>query len=194
MTPRREICNLSQRLCGNGRSPPLAQALGFRLALGSVGLRDLGVRFREHHRNRPRPRGATQPTLRSRNRPPRALKENRELAHGGKLSDSFRKIKSCHSVIFESALNVILPAATHLLITSCLTQSRHQSSTHASVSRDRRRVRFTPKSCRGCSCPSRPLWAMCGRLRVGKAFLTSAALVGAAMCSAFECGSHDRWP
>src|SRR5271156_5066991 len=40
----------------------------------------------------------------------------------------------------------------------------------------------------------RPLRVMCGRLRVGKAFLTSAALVGAAMCSAFECGSHDRWP
>ena len=38
------------------------------------------------------------------------------------------------------------------------------------------------------------LMAMCGRLRVGKGFLTSAALVGAAMCSAFECGSHDRWP
>ena len=25
-------------------------------------------------------------------------------------------------------------------------------------------------------------------------FFTYAALVGAAMCSAFECGSHDRWP
>ena len=31
-------------------------------------------------------------------------------------------------------------------------------------------------------------------LRVGKDFLTSAVLVGAAMCSAFECGSQDRWP
>ena len=25
-------------------------------------------------------------------------------------------------------------------------------------------------------------------------FFTYAALVGAPMCSAFECGSHDRWP
>ena len=38
------------------------------------------------------------------------------------------------------------------------------------------------------------LRAMCGRLRVGKDFLHVAGLVGAAMCSAFECGSHDRWP
>jgi hypothetical protein len=38
------------------------------------------------------------------------------------------------------------------------------------------------------------LWAMCGRLRVGKKNLHGAALVGAAMCSAFECGTHDRWP
>jgi hypothetical protein len=36
--------------------------------------------------------------------------------------------------------------------------------------------------------------AMCGRLRVGKENLHVAGLVGAAMCSAFECGSHDRWP
>ena len=38
------------------------------------------------------------------------------------------------------------------------------------------------------------LRAMCGRLRVGKDFLYECRLVGAAMCSAFECGSHDRWP
>jgi hypothetical protein len=36
--------------------------------------------------------------------------------------------------------------------------------------------------------------AMCGRLRVGKDFLLVAGPVGAAMCSAFVCGSHDRWP
>jgi hypothetical protein len=37
--------------------------------------------------------------------------------------------------------------------------------------------------------------SMCGRLRVGKNFLHyAAALVGAAMCSAFKRGSHDRWP
>ena len=29
---------------------------------------------------------------------------------------------------------------------------------------------------------------------LARTFFTSAALVGAAMCSAFECGSHDRWP
>ena len=33
-----------------------------------------------------------------------------------------------------------------------------------------------------------PLSAMCGRLRVGKSFLHVCSLVGAAMCSAFECG------
>ena len=38
------------------------------------------------------------------------------------------------------------------------------------------------------------LHAMCGRLGVGKDNLHVAALVGAAMCSAFRCGSHDRWP
>jgi hypothetical protein len=36
--------------------------------------------------------------------------------------------------------------------------------------------------------------AMCGRLRVGKRNLHVAGLVGAAMCSAFRCGSHNRWP
>jgi len=29
---------------------------------------------------------------------------------------------------------------------------------------------------------------------LARAFFTYAALVGAAMCSACECGSHDRWP
>jgi hypothetical protein len=29
---------------------------------------------------------------------------------------------------------------------------------------------------------------------LARAFFTSAALVGAAMCSAYQCGSHDRWP
>ena len=38
------------------------------------------------------------------------------------------------------------------------------------------------------------LHAMCGRLRVGKSFLHVCSMVGAAMCSAFRCGSHDRWP
>ena len=37
-------------------------------------------------------------------------------------------------------------------------------------------------------------WPMCGRLRVSKGFFTNAALVGAAMCSAFERGTRDRWP
>ena len=40
----------------------------------------------------------------------------------------------------------------------------------------------------------RQLCAMCGRLRVGKMNLHVAGLVGAAMCSACWCGSHDRWP
>jgi hypothetical protein len=29
---------------------------------------------------------------------------------------------------------------------------------------------------------------------LARTFFTSAALVGAATCSAFACGSHDRWP
>jgi transposase len=37
-------------------------------------------------------------------------------------------------------------------------------------------------------------WAMCGRLRVVKGLLHVAALVVAAMCSAFERGSQGRWP
>ena len=41
---------------------------------------------------------------------------------------------------------------------------------------------------------SRVKCAMCGRLRVGKENLHVALLVGAAMCSACWCGSHDRWP
>jgi hypothetical protein len=29
---------------------------------------------------------------------------------------------------------------------------------------------------------------------LARTFFTNAALVGAAMCSAYECGSRDRWP
>jgi hypothetical protein len=42
--------------------------------------------------------------------------------------------------------------------------------------------------------PVGPVGAMCGRLRVGKKNLHFAALVGAAMCSAYSRGTHDRWP
>ena len=42
--------------------------------------------------------------------------------------------------------------------------------------------------------PFHTAWAMCGRLRIGKENLHVAGLVGAATCSAFACGSHDRWP
>jgi hypothetical protein len=55
-------------------------------------------------------------------------------------------------------------------------------------------VRFTPESGHQLSEFGCPLCAMCGRLRVGKKKLHVTALVGAAMCSAFKCGSHDRWP
>src|SRR5438105_2129859 len=44
---------------------------------------------------------------------------------------------------------------------------------------------------RGSNCLLCP---MCGRLPVGEAFLHDCRLVGAAMCSACLCGSHDRWP
>jgi hypothetical protein len=53
-------------------------------------------------------------------------------------------------------------------------------------------VRFTPESGPRRRSSSCPLSAMCGRLRVGKENLHVALLVGAAMCSAFERGSHDR--
>jgi hypothetical protein len=29
---------------------------------------------------------------------------------------------------------------------------------------------------------------------LARTFFTSAVLVGAAMCSAYQCGSRDRWP
>jgi hypothetical protein len=64
----------------------------------------------------------------------------------------------------------------------------------ANTLRSHRDVRFTPENCRASSLTRCPLRAICGRLLVGKVYFTSAALVGAAMCSAFECGSHDRWP
>src|SRR5215510_11783995 len=38
------------------------------------------------------------------------------------------------------------------------------------------------------------IWAMCGRLLVDKENPPFAALVGAAMCSAFDCGTQNRWP
>jgi hypothetical protein len=55
-------------------------------------------------------------------------------------------------------------------------------------------VRFTQFATEIAQRPNMSRWAMCGRLRVGKKNLHVAALVGAAMCSAFECGTHDRWP
>jgi hypothetical protein len=55
-------------------------------------------------------------------------------------------------------------------------------------------VGFTPESGQIADISVCPLCAMCGRLRVGKAFLHVCRLVGAAMCSACLCGSHDRWP
>src|SRR5262249_30153348 len=49
-------------------------------------------------------------------------------------------------------------------------------------------VRFTPESGQTGDIADCPLCAMCGRLRVGKAFLHGCRLVGAAMCSACLCG------
>src|SRR5262245_47703761 len=48
-----------------------------------------------------------------------------------------------------------------------------------------RYVRFTLDNRHHRPPAGRPLWAMCGRLRVGKKNLHVAALVGAAMCSAY---------
>jgi hypothetical protein len=51
-------------------------------------------------------------------------------------------------------------------------------------------VRYAPNSDRmGTSRRTQAICAMCGRLRVGKAFLQVCRLVGAAMCSACLCGS-----
>ncbi|MGA9201738.1 MAG: hypothetical protein WBZ67_14705, partial [Pseudolabrys sp.] len=55
-------------------------------------------------------------------------------------------------------------------------------------------VRFGPKAdkrWRGCIIRFVPC---VDGSELARAFFTFAALVGAAMCSAFECGSHDRWP
>src|SRR3977135_2480277 len=57
-----------------------------------------------------------------------------------------------------------------------------------------RHFRFTPINGHRQTTPACPVGAMCGRLRIGKDFLHAAGLVGAAMCSAFKWGSHDRWP
>ena len=56
---------------------------------------------------------------------------------------------------------------------------------HASMS-----VRCCPKADKRADVLGRPLCAMCGRLRVGKAFLHVCRLVGAACLG----GSHDRVP
>ena len=75
-----------------------------------------------------------------------------------------------------------------LCITCC---SPSQPSHHAGYparSRLRRKCdRFPVAFAFGHHCPV-------GRLRVGKTFFTFAALVGAAMCSAFKCGTQGRWP
>jgi hypothetical protein len=50
---------------------------------------------------------------------------------------------------------------------------------------------FTPER----SFAVRPVCSMCGRRRVGKDCLDAdAKLVGAAMCSTYLRGAHDRWP
>src|SRR5262245_20657972 len=59
-----------------------------------------------------------------------------------------------------------------------------QMACHAGVTN----VRFAPESGQTAYIPLCPLCAMCGRLRVGKAFLHGCRLVGAAMCSACLCG------
>jgi hypothetical protein len=57
-----------------------------------------------------------------------------------------------------------------------------------------RYVRLPPDSDQSGDIGGGLRWVMCGRLRVGKKNLHVAALVGAAMCSAFDCGTQDRWP
>ena len=64
----------------------------------------------------------------------------------------------------------------------------------AVIRRCPRNVGFAPGSGRRADIDGRQRSAMCGRLRVGKDFLHARRLVGAAMCSACLCGSHDRWP
>lgn len=63
--------------------------------------------------------------------------------------------------------------------------------THKLRAADQRayKVRYTSDSDAIADLTRGPSW-----LRVGKGNLHAAALVGAAMCSAFECGTHDRWP
>ena len=57
-------------------------------------------------------------------------------------------------------------------------------------------VGFTPYFCtyRPARAANRRSGPCVDGSELARLFFTSAALVGAAMCSAFECGSHDRWP
>jgi hypothetical protein len=58
-------------------------------------------------------------------------------------------------------------------------------------------VRFTPNSDRESEIPQSAMSALppcVDGAELARAFFTFAALVGAAMCSAFECGTQGRWP
>ena len=83
--------------------------------------------------------------------------------------------------------------ATKMLRRNWVAQCKFGSGSIASFERCRY-VCFAPNYGRITRRSEPTLRAMCGRLQVGKENLHVAGLVGAAMCSAFECGSHDRWP
>ena len=51
--------------------------------------------------------------------------------------------------------------------------------------------RLRPKSCGDAICREVPC---VDGSELASAFFTFAALVGAAMCSAFKCGTRGRWP
>jgi hypothetical protein len=69
-----------------------------------------------------------------------------------------------------------------------------RKGSRAAVARCGERVSLAPESRPTVSSINHLFSAMCGRLRVGKGNPDVALLVGAAMCSACCCGSHERWP
>ena len=55
-------------------------------------------------------------------------------------------------------------------------------------------VRFGSKPDIAAACPHVAEVPCVDGSELARTFFTFAALVGAAMCSAFRCGSHGRWP
>ena len=95
-------------------------------------------------------------------------------------------LASRDNVAHNPTLYTILETATgHPTLSKADPDIRYQMGQILSFAISRlTHVRFTPESGQITDISRCPLCAMCGRLRVGKAFLHVCRLVGAAMCSA----------